>query len=221
MYLPCLAYIRNQKVSVVNEDYLKMMEMETHRGRQAKKGEDGNIIFSTPFKYIEAAIYLSDQPKCSDKYDDRVVGSVSSIPVGRRAPSAGAQSDGGDTRAGTDSPVDLSVQALTGNAVERSIVATAGDPERTGRPSGVKKMKARDAIEVGVTRASENSAKISKEVARGNYILEATARVIQESSERMEDINLLQTLKYDSDEHNAVFGEFMAERAQRRKRKHD
>lgn len=68
VYLACLAYIRNRKVSGVNEEDLKLMEMQTFRRRHGNMGEDGMNIFSTPLKYIDVATYLSDQPKFSDKY---------------------------------------------------------------------------------------------------------------------------------------------------------
>lgn len=46
------------------------MAMDLYRKRAGKRDEDGVMQFSPPFKYVDAAEFLSNEPKFSDRYSD-------------------------------------------------------------------------------------------------------------------------------------------------------
>lgn len=57
-------------MSGADEEVEKSISMELYRRRNGKKDKDHNMTLAPPFKFTDAVLYLSQEPKFSDRYSD-------------------------------------------------------------------------------------------------------------------------------------------------------
>ena len=68
IYLSTNSFVRSRPMSGSNEDVLLTAIMEVYQKRAGKRNKNGVFRHASPFIYIETAMYLSHEPKFSDKY---------------------------------------------------------------------------------------------------------------------------------------------------------
>lgn len=138
---------------------MQSMAMFIYRRICGKKGEDGVLVHFLPFKYRNAALILTDEPKFSDSYEDSSsqIAKVSTRAVSKSVSVTQILDE-----------VIIEVAAGGTSVLENIVVESMGYIEVTDSrtkdrrwPIGVKKMKVEDKLISDVRRSQASVTKVT------------------------------------------------------------
>ena len=190
--------------------------MELYRKRCGKKDADGNIVLAPPFKYLNVALYLSTEPKFSERYDKRFHGTTSPNNGKAAEDQSGIICDSSKRLSSID--VDEDVPAPTSLGKSNDSHANSCGSLRSGRPVGIKKRKAEEQMHSDMKRSVDAMNKLVRHTEKANVLSKESTISLERAAGSLVDMKLLQTLVPQSEEYNSLLKDIMRERRERMSR---
>lgn len=230
IYLACLPSVKNRRVSGADMEVEKEMAIFLYRKRAGKRDEDGIMQFAATFKYVEAALFLSHEPKFSERYTDvrptatskksgasggknGLSGEKSAITLAECSPKTDSESAA--VNAGKDEVEDATIDAH----VISDDGASSCDVKGKCRLVGAKKRKYQEDLASDVKKSAQAMSALVTEGSKSNDLYKQSSDMFESMSNRMEDIRFLQALPHEYDYFKSVLAEIMKERKERKRKR--
>lgn len=239
-FIHCRAAVRVQRSAGTSGETFDDAVMNMYRQKTGRVDMNGIYQYATPFKFVEAAEFLQQQPKFVENYmkesPEEAMKFSGDVPAGVILPALEDdehhsqplhQSGSGDTP--QDKEVDDATEHKDNDAVQVGrtsdalLVKPEGpvvvvDKERLkARPIGIKRKKEVQQSEAETSRVENLLSSMREAIDKANSLMEDSINQAKEQNDLETDIQLLQHLPKNSAEYNEVLQAVMGKRRVRRR----
>ena len=201
-FLSAREKVKRQNISGATDEDEAMLIMDLYRKKAGRHDKEGVFQFAPPFKFIDAADYLSLQPKFGGRASGQDNGDcviAAEVVSSRKSSTASAR----------DAKVDLVV-----NEDEIEI-----QPSSRNRPVGVKRAKRQENEKNSSQQLARTLAELSKKMDVENDVLLSIKTSAEEAADAENDHRLLQLLDKNSQEYHEIMHDMLRDRRLKRMKK--